>query len=276
MKKKALIFLSLFYIVIPLISVCGPVFFETEKEALAADADGYEDVFFKTPDSVTLHGWLIRSSAPKKGTVIFFHDYPENISDRTDSVLWLKDAGYDIFTFDYRGSGSPGGIPTAAGIQTDIAAAIETALGLEDVKKSPAFILGQGLGGALAVYALANSPYKESISGLIIDGSFAGREDLRPEVQNTISGERPYSDLLPDVADDPYSPVRWIHEISPIPVMIIHADADEVIPLRSGLKLYDRAKKPKELLIADGKGRAQALADIAIRKRLITYLDKVN
>lgn len=276
MKKKALIFLAICSIVILLMNVSGPVFFETENEAMAAGADGYEDVFFKTPDSVTLHGRLIRSSAPKKGTVIFFHDYPENISGRTDSVLWLKDAGYDIFTFDYRGSGRSGGAPTSAGIRIDITAAIERALGLEDVKKGPVFILGQGLGGALAVYALANSPYKDSISGLIIDGSFTNREDLRPEKQKTISAERSYSDLLAGITDDLYSPIRWIDEISPIPVMIIHADADEIIPLRSGLKLYDMAKKPKELLIADGKGRGQALADMDIRKRLITYLDKVN
>lgn len=276
MKKKTLILIALLSIVIPLMSVCGPVFFKAEQEALAADAKGYEDVFFKTPDSVTLHGWLIRSSAPKKGTVIFFHDYPGKISDRTGSVLWLKDAGYDIFTFDYRGSDSPGGAQTSAGRRIDIAAAIETALKLADVKRDPVFILGQGLGGALSVYALANSPHKDSISGLIIDGSFASREDLRPEMQKTIAVERSYRDLLPDVADDSYSPIRWIDEISPIPVMIIHADADEVIPLRSGLKLYDMAKKPKELLIADGKGRGQALADMDIRKRLILYLDKVN
>lgn len=276
MKKKILIFLAMFSIVIPLISVCGPIFFKTEKEASAAGGQGYKDVFFKTPDSVTLHGWLIRSSTPKKGTIIFFHDYAEKVSDRTGNTLWLKDAGYDIFAFDYRGSGRSDGSPTSAGIRIDIAAAIERALMLEDVKKGPVFILGQGLGGALAVYALANSPDKDSISGLIIDSSFASREDLRLEKQKTISIERPYRDLLPDVADDLYDPVRWIHEISPVPVMIIHADSDEVIPLRSGLKLYDRAKKPKELLIADGKIHAEALADMDIRKRLIMYLDKVN
>lgn len=275
-KKRARIFLALFSIVIPLVFVCGPGFLTAEKEALAADRGGYEDVFFKTPDSVNLHGRLIRSSAPKKGTVIFFHDYPEKPSDRTDDLLWLKDAGYDIFAFDYRGSGRSDGSPTSAGIRIDIAAAIETALMLADVKRDPVFILGQGLGGALAVYALANSAHKDSISGLIIDGSFASREDLRPEKLKTIAAERSYRDLLPGIADDSYSPNRWIDEISPIPVIIIHADADEEIPLRSGLKLYDRAKKPKELLIADGKGRAQALADMDIRKRLITYLDKVN
>lgn len=276
MKKKALIFLAVSSFIILIISAIGPVFFKTENEALAADEQGYEDVFFKKPDSVTLHGRLIRSSAQKKGTVIFFHYYHEKTYEMTGNMDWLKDAGYDIFAFDYRGSGRSDGSQSSAGIRTDIADAIETALRLADVKKAPVFILGQGLGGALAVYALANSPYKESINGLIIDGSFAGREDLSSGKQKTISAERPDRDLLSDVADGLYDPVKWIKEISPIPVVIIHADADEIVPLRSGLKLYDSAKKPKELLIADGKGRGQALADIAVRKRLILYLDKVN
>lgn len=276
MKKKNLIFIALLSIITSIVFVCGSVLFTPENEAMAADSASHEDVFFKTPDSVTLHGWLIRSSAPKKGTVIFLHDYQEKISGRTDNVLWLKDAGYDIFAFDYRGSGRSDGSPTSAGMRIDIAAAIETALRLVDVKRDPVFILGQGLGGALSVYALANSVHKDRISVLIIDGSFAGRQDLGPEKLKTLAVERPYRDLLAGISDDSYSPIRWIDEISPIPVIIIHADADEVIPLRSGLKLYDRAKKPKELLIADGKGHSEALADMDIRKRLITYLGKVN
>ncbi len=275
-KKKILIFLALLSIITSIVFVCGSVLLTPKNEALAADSAGHEDVFFKTPDSVTLHGWLIRSSAPKKGTVIFFHDYQEKISKRTDNVLWLKDAGYDIFAFDYRGSGRSDGSPTSAGMRIDIAAAIEAALRLVEVKRDPVFILGQGHGGALSVYALANSRHKDSISGLIIDGSFAALQDLRPEKLNTLVAEPPDRDLLQDISDDSYNPVRWIDEISPVPVIIIHADADEVIPLRSGLKLYDRAKKPKVLLIADGKGRSEALADMDIRKRLITYLGKVN
>lgn len=275
-NKRSRTFFALSSIIISITFVCGLVSLKSDKEAWAAGGQGYTDVYFKTTDSVTLHGWLIRTSAPKKGTIIHLRCYPEYSGTKADDLLWLKGAGYDIFAFDYRGSGSSGGSPTLGGMLIDTAAAIETAFGLVDVKGLPVFILGQGPGGALSVYALANSPYKGSISGLIIDGSFAGLKDLRDERLKTLGLTRPFKEVLTAIADDSYSPVRWISKISPVPVIIIHGDGDEAVPLRSGLELYDRAGRPKVLMIADGKVDAEALSDTEIRKRLISYLAKVN
>lgn len=277
MKKTALIFLTVSSFIIIILTAVEPGFLTAEKKAQAADRDDHEEIIFKTPDSITLHGWFVRTALQKKGTVIHLSGYPENVSDDKASDLgWLKAAGYDIFEFDYRGSGRSGGTLTLEGMQTDIAAAIETVFRLADVTRHPVFILGQGLGGAFSVCALANSPHKNSVSGLIIDGSFASRRDLRDEKLKTLGLTRQFQEILTTAADDSYSPVNWIKEISPTPVIIIHGDLDTAIPLESGLELYGMAERPKELLIADGKGHEETLGDTEIRKRLISYLDKVN
>lgn len=276
-KKRDLIFLcvtSFIILTVTAVWLCLPT---SGTEALAADRDGYENVILKTPDSVTLHGRFIRTPIQKKGTIIRLSGYTADIhGNRDDNLAWLSDAGYDIFEFDYRGSGRAGGSLTLEGLQTDIAAAIEHVLKSADAQGYPVLILGQGLIGAFSVCALANSPYKNSISGLIIDGSFASREDLLDERLKTLVASRPLKEMLRAATDDSYSPVMWIKEISPIPVIIIHGDHDTAIPLESGLDLYVKAQRPKELLIADGKGHEEALTDRKIRKRLISYLDNVK
>ncbi len=276
LKKKILAFFTLTSLISSIVFGCGSVLFMPVKEAAAAGTDGYEDVYFKTPDSISLHGRFIRTSLPKKGTVIFFHGYTEKINDRISSVLWLKDAGYDIFAFDYRGSGRSGGAPSLKGIYIDTEAAIETVFNITGVKGDPVFILGQSLGGAAAVYAVANSPYKEGISGLIIDSSFASYPALPIERLKTPGVSMPVMDTPTGLVDGSYDPARWIHDVSPVPVIIVHGESDTVVPLGNGLELYDRAARPKVLMIAEGKGHEQALTDMDIRRSLASYLARVN
>lgn len=279
LKKKIFTVFTLTSLISSIVFGCGSVLFMPVNEAWAAGTDGYEDVYFKTPDSASLHGLLIRTSRPRKGTVIFFHGYTEKMDDRIASVLWLKDAGYDIFAVDYRGSGRSGGAEPLKGIYIDTEAAIETVFNITGVKGDPVFVLGQGLGGAASVYAVANSPYKEYISGLIIDSSFASYPALPVERLKDpgVSPDMPLGrDMPAGLVDGSYDPARWIHDVSPVPVIIVHGEADTVVPLGNGLELYDKAARPKVLLIADGKGHGQALTDMDIRRRLASYLARVN
>ena len=48
------------------------------------------------------------------------------------------------------------------------------------------------------------------------------------------------------------SPLKWAGKISPRPVLIVHGDRDDVIPVESAYELYERAKEPKKLLIFKG------------------------
>ena len=48
------------------------------------------------------------------------------------------------------------------------------------------------------------------------------------------------------------SPLKWVGKISPRPVLIVHGDRDDVIPVECAYELYERAKEPKKLLIFKG------------------------
>jgi fermentation-respiration switch protein FrsA (DUF1100 family) len=48
------------------------------------------------------------------------------------------------------------------------------------------------------------------------------------------------------------SPIRWIDKIFPHPLLLVHGDADEVVPLEHAHRLYHKARAPKELAIIPG------------------------
>jgi putative redox protein len=45
------------------------------------------------------------------------------------------------------------------------------------------------------------------------------------------------------------NPLNWAGKISPRPVLIIHGDHDDVVPVQSAYELYENAKEPKKILI---------------------------
>jgi len=61
-------------------------------------------------------------------------------------------------------------------------------------------------------------------------------------------------DFPPSIEDwqkgfETITPINWIDKISPRSLLLVHGDADELIPLEHAQKLYQKAQEPKELKI---------------------------
>jgi uncharacterized protein len=105
-----------------------------------------QDIFFKSLDGVSLHGWHFRARN-EKGAVLICHGNAENISTHAKLDLWLVDAGYSVFIFDYRGFGRSEGTPDIRGVHRDAEAALETLLfTLPRERKDGVFVFGKSLG----------------------------------------------------------------------------------------------------------------------------------
>ena len=88
--------------------------------------------------------------------------------------LWMIAEGYNLFVFDYRGYGESQGTPDIDGVHLDAKAALETLLlTLPRAKQDGIIVFGKSLGGAIAVYAVANSSprVKEQVKALIVDST---------------------------------------------------------------------------------------------------------
>ena len=110
----------------------APSFSLNRENSLINDPDiqshAPEDVRFKSADGVSLYGWYFRARGPERGTILVCHGNVENMSTHVKLDLWLIDAGYNLFIFDYRGYGNSEGEPDVTGINRDAEAALETLL----------------------------------------------------------------------------------------------------------------------------------------------------
>ncbi len=231
-----------------------------------------EDVFVRTPDGVRLHGWLLRPQGEPLGTVLFLHGNAENVSTHVNSVLWLALSGYRVFLFDYRGYGKSEGKATMAGVHADALAAIDALFGMDEVDGDRVAVLGQSLGGAVAVHAVANSPHKARMKALIVDSAFSGYREIAREKVAEVSLFKPFRSPLSRLVTDRYSPRFWIGRVAPVPVLVIHGDADRVVPSAHGERLYALAGEPKALWIVPGAGHIESFASPDVRARLLRYL----
>jgi len=60
------------------------------------------------------------------------------------------------------------------------------------------------------------------------------------------------------------SPIHWIDKISPRPLLLLHGDGDEVVPVKHARQLYQKAKDPKELRIIPGARHKLRLDERAV------------
>lgn len=258
---------------------CSSLLFYPQKTHFdnpALKSASYEDVYFMTTDGVRLHGWHLKAKDKSRGTILQLHGNAENISTHVNSVLWLTLEGYDVFTFDYRGYGRSGGSPDLDGVHEDAQAALETVLTRPDMNKERLFVLGQSLGGAIAVYAVANSEHKNRVTALILDSAFSSYRDIAREKLSQFILTWPFQYPISFLFNDDYSPVRWIKNVHPLPVLIIQGDQDTIVPVHHASILYGTALDPKDLWVVNGVGHIQAFSVKNIRKRFLEYLEGIR
>ncbi|MBC7193374.1 alpha/beta hydrolase [Marinobacter sp.] len=216
----------------------------------------YEDISLQSPDGETLHGWWLPAvQTPAKGTVYFLHGNAQNISSHILNVAWLPDKGYNVFALDYRGYGRSTGVSTLEGTLSD------TETGLRWLASQPArlggkplFILGQSLGGGLAIPVAAEWTQRNRqppLDGVILDATFSGFRAITREKLDGFWLTWPLQIPLSWTIPDDYEGVDHIARISPVPVMVIHSVRDGLIPFHHGLRLYEAADEPKTLMRTD-------------------------
>jgi dipeptidyl aminopeptidase/acylaminoacyl peptidase len=246
----------------------------------------YEDVIFTTEDGVKLKGWLIKPPhiRPKMPAIIICHGIGANKSDFTDLAVILSRGGYCVLTFDFRAHGESGGKRTSLGYheQKDIAAALGFLRARREIDPERIGIYGFSLGGATAILAAAQT---NGFAAIVADSAFASLKDMArtvitgfyhlpsfPFLQLTVLGYDLY--FQTDVSK--VSPVNVIGQLSPVPVLIIAGDGDDLIPVENGKKLFEAAKEPKDLWIIPGAdhGGTLAAAGREYEKRVGEFFDK--
>jgi fermentation-respiration switch protein FrsA (DUF1100 family) len=198
----------------------------------------FEDVWFEAEDGVKLHGWYVPHSNPR-AVVLFAHGNAGNLSHRADLLRVLHRMGLSVLAFDYRGYGRSEGSPHEAGIVADARAARRALAERAGVRESEIVLMGESIGGAVMV-ELAS---EDGAAGLVLENVFSS---------------------APDVAayHYPWLPVRSLMrtrlnaagKISQYrgPLLQVHGDADTIVPIELGRRLFEAANEPKQFVVIPG------------------------
>ncbi|MEO8613542.1 MAG: alpha/beta fold hydrolase [Luteolibacter sp.] len=227
----------------------------------------FETIDFKSADGTPLHGWFIPPrSKPPKGTVIFSHGNAGSMSYHLGFVMWLAEAGYNVMMYDYRGFGKSGGNVDRRGMIDDVKAAFAYAGKRKDIDHKHLISYGHSLGGAQSVTALGETPVK-GLCAIVIDGAFASYQAMA----GVIGGQ-----LGASLVTDELSPKDFVKKLAPVPLLVVHGDHDEVVPISQGKQLYEAAGQPKTFFEVKTGRHGTALSDDkgAYRKKMIAWLDE--
>jgi fermentation-respiration switch protein FrsA (DUF1100 family) len=261
-----------------LLAACSNAFFYPQRPLQLTPARvglDYRDIYLDSSDGTRLHAWYLPAQGESKGAILFLHGNAGNISTHLSSVYWLPAAHYDVFLLDYRGYGASAGSVSIDGSLQDVEAGIGWLSARAAVRERGMVVFGQSLGGALAVYAVANSRHRSAIKALIIDSAFSSYRGIAREKLAGFWLTWPLQWPLSLTVSDTYSPLAAIGKVSPIPVLILHAEHDSIIPLRHAERLYAAAKEPKSFWRINEGGHIAALTQETYRQRFKNYLDNL-
>jgi alpha-beta hydrolase superfamily lysophospholipase len=228
----------------------------------------YEEVFFRTSDTVRLQAWLIKGEAPKEWKDITFVLFPGNkgtMSDFMEPMSHLAKAGFNIFLFGYRGFGkSQKKRPTEKGVYKDSEGACrylvkERGLSLENI-----VFLGQSLGCAMASFAASCFCPR----ALILEGGFPSLVEVVARAVKWMP--------LGMLTTSRFDTRKFLKKVGS-PVLILHSRDDKAIPLSEADVLFNAVPTQKKKVIVSGphaKGleydRANVLKEIKQFLRSIT------
>ncbi|MFC3939784.1 alpha/beta hydrolase [Pseudomonas gingeri NCPPB 3146 = LMG 5327] len=235
----------------------------------------YRDITLTTADGTRLRGWWLPAKAgvPVKGTVLHLHGNGGNLSMHLGGSWWLPEQGYQVLLIDYRGYGLSAGEPSLPAVYQDLEAAFQWLQTAPEVQGRPLVVLGQSLGGAMAVHYLVEHPaYQSRLKALVLDGVPAS---YRSVGRFALAGSWltwPFQVPLSWLVPDSDSAINAMPRLGGVPKLIFQSIDDPLVPLTNGIVLYQAAPPPRVLQLTRG-GHVQTFADPTWRQVMLRYLE---
>ena len=159
-------------------------------------------------------------------TILFSHGNAEDIGLLLPFLEEIRDQGFSVFAYDYRGYGTSSDAPSEENAYRDVDAAYDYLTRNLSVAPGRIVSMGRSLGGAVA----ADLARRRHVGGLVIESSFVTAYRVVTHVP-----------LFPF---DKFKTITKIKEVR-CPVLVIHGKRDEVIPFWHGERLFREANEPK-------------------------------
>lgn len=191
-----------------------------------------------TADGERLRVWHLPNEQAR-AQVVYFHGNGGNLSIWSDIVVALWREGYEVIAFDYRGYGLSTGAPSEAGLYRDVDAVVSAVQEQFRQRPIPLVYWGRSLGATMAAYAATIRPP----DGIVLEAGFPS--------MRTVVRSSPVLWALAWFSSYQFPTAQWMAKTK-VPVLVLHGDADSVIPYRLGQELYQQLAGDKRFVTITG------------------------
>lgn len=180
-------------------------------------------IFIETSDGEAISTFYFHNPRADK-TILYFHGNAGNASQRLPLVKDLAELNSNVLLVDYRGYGLSSGKPSERGIYLDARTALQFLVDELHTDLSKIFVYGRSIGSAAAIDLVKDN----NAAGLILVTPLSSASELAE-----ISG----MENIASIAGDAFNNVDKL-SLYKGPVLIIHGDRDEVLPVEMGRRLW--------------------------------------
>ena len=184
-----------------------------------------------TSDNINLLGWFHNKDLKKFKTIVYFHGNAGKLDNRIYKLNYFKNMDVNFLIIAWRGFSGNKGKPSEEGLYEDGKSTIEWLKNL-GVTEKDIIIYGESLGTGIATEIAQNNKF----AGLILETPFTSMIEAAKNFYPYI----PVALLLKDKYDN-QNKIKNIN----IPVLVMHGEADQIVPFWMGQKIYEMANQPK-------------------------------
>jgi len=190
-----------------------------------------DKVKIKTKDNIELLGWYHKKNSKNYKTILFLHGNAGSLENRIHKINHFENMNINFLIIAWRGFSGNKGNPTEKGLYEDAESAINW-MKSEGIETNDIIVYGESLGTGVATEIAQNSNF----AGVILESPFTSMIDAA-------KNKYPFFPIR-FLLKDKYESDKKIKNIKS-PLLIMHGEADKIVPFWMGKKMYDIANEPK-------------------------------
>ncbi|MBT5264118.1 MAG: alpha/beta hydrolase [Rhodospirillaceae bacterium] len=228
-------------------------------DKVQAGVSDFSEVRVTTADGLNLLGWY-RPAPESRPVVVIFHGNAGHIGHRGYKARGLADAGYGVLLASYRGYGGNPGRPSESGLIADGRAWLDH-LEHEGIAARSIILYGESLGTGVAVSMAA----ERETGAIVLEAPFTSILE--------IARKRYWFVPVAWLLKDPFDSMARIAKVT-APLLILHGERDDLIPVTHGRQLFVAATEPKTLKLYADSGHNDVFDDNSLSD-ITAFLNEV-
>ena len=226
------------------------------KEPIYYGLNSVQEIKISTSDGLKLITWYSKAKL-NQPTLLYFHGNSFDIGERSYRIERYIKRGWGVLLLAWRGYSGNKGKPTEKNLYVDAEAALMWIKKNTKVNKKDIVLYGESLGTGVAV----EMGTRYSFKSIILEAPFTSICDIAQQRYKIYPAK--YLTL------DKFNNIEKINKILS-PLLIISGKKDEVIPHSHSIKLFSKAKHPKDSVFID-EAMHNNLYDFGIEKKVINF-----